>query len=143
MSPTVKSIPGYFYSVSFIRFYFTERMISEIFNELGIYSSHKKACQRKLTGKRFVIMASMLHNDAGLTFDRFNPFNQRLDVTRGVFDFKGRRNNLAIRAKNSNHALVLGNINTYCVEIHKLVTPKDYCNDRYQFYSLPIPSTVV
>ncbi|CCZ61355.1 unknown [Hungatella hathewayi CAG:224] len=110
---------GYFYSIRFIRFDFTERIISEIFNKLRIYSGHKQTGQRKLTSQWFVITASVLHNDAGFTIDRFNVSNQGLDAARGVFDFKRGRNDLPIRAKNSNHAFPLGNINTNCVHVHK------------------------
>lgn len=35
----------------------------------------------------------------GITFDGFNPFNQRMDVTGSVLDFKRRGNNLTIRAE--------------------------------------------
>ena len=70
-----------------------------------------------------------------------DEFYKWIDITGYVLDFERRGNNFTERLHNSNHTFTFWNIDTYY--IHKLSLLKIIAMDKYQFYSLPIQSTVV
>jgi hypothetical protein len=84
---------------------------------------------------------SVLHENTMPARAYFIPASKRMDIAGCVFDFERCGNNFTERPHNSNHTFTFRNIDTYCV--HKLSLLKIIAMDKYQFYSLPIQSTVV
>ena len=90
---------------------------------------------------RTSVIASGMSITPGLTFDRLDKVYKRTDVTGCVFNFKGWGNNFAKRPHNSNHTFTfLKHRYTAFINLSLL---KIIAMDKYQFYSLPIQSTVV
>ena len=92
---------------------------------------------------RGVVSASAFHDNPGIAVKPFDVFNQCLDMAGEMWDFKWSGNQFHTQTEDSYHAFAFGNVNTYSIHVYNDVTPFLICNGMHQFYSLPIPSTVV
>ena len=85
-----------------------------ILDEQWIHGGNKESRAMHGHGKRFIIAARVLHDDADFAVQLAQFFDQGRESLRGMNDFERFRDHIAHTIQHGNHTSSVGNIHPYC-----------------------------
>ena len=112
IAPVVKGIPRNLLGIGLIRLDLTQRVVSEVLDELWIDSGDEKIGGGKPVEQRLVVTSRVLHDNARIAVQCTDKGNELLDAALGVENIEGAGKELSARRKGDNRAFALGDINT-------------------------------